>query len=189
MDLQEFVLTYTGDGDSPVINIADYYEKYVKPLSPAFAKSSFHTSNTVVCCFHDDVNPSLGTINHKHLRGVRVFHCFGCGAAGDVIRMHQRVQYEYHHRRISMDESALELCDLFGVDASTYKNNSEDERKKSKYVDKISRIMSAMESYSLSEFKDEILPARRQDITLREKIGILNTATIKMAATKKKLYD
>lgn len=88
-----------------------------------------------------------------------------------------------------MDESALELCDMFGVDASTYKNSGEDERKKSKYVDKISRIMSAMKSYSLSEFKDEILPARRQDISLREKIGILNTATIKMAATKKKLYE
>lgn len=190
MDIIEYVLTYKEEGsDTPVITIAEYYDRYVKPLSPAYGKYSFKTSNTVVCCFHDDVNPSLGTIKHKHLKGVRVYHCFGCGAAGTVVDMHRRIEREFHNRTLSAEESALELCTLFGVDASAYKDLDQSKLKQSAYMDKLRRIQKSMSVYTLRDFQDDIVIARRDDVALDTKISAVNMACVKMTATKKKLFD
>lgn len=190
MNLIEYVLTYREEGsDKPLVTVEEYYERYVKPLNPAFSKSSFKTSNTVICCFHDDINPSLGTINHKHLRGVKVFHCFGCGAAGTVVRMHQRIEKEYHNRTISENESALELCKLFGIDVEQFKDLDLSRKSGNSYIDKIKRIQQAMSTYTLSEFKEDLLPARGTNMSIANKISIVNSASVKMIATKKKLFD
>ncbi len=41
-----------------------------------------------LCPFHDDHNPSMSVVPHK-----QIFHCFVCGAGGDVFTFVQR----YHH--------------------------------------------------------------------------------------------
>lgn len=189
MDLKEYVLTYRKEGETtPLVNIADYYETYVKPLNKVFEKASFHSSRTVICCFHDDINPSLGTINHKYLKGVKIFHCFGCGVSGDVIRMHQRIQEKYHHRRISEDESALELCKLYGIDAEKFKV-LQDSGEYSGYVQKQRRISDGLDVYTLADFSSDLLPAREMSRGMLERLAIANSAIIKMTATKKKLFD
>lgn len=190
MNIVDYVLTYCEEGsNTPLVTVEEYYERFVKPLNPAFEKSSFKTSNTVICCFHDDINPSLGTIKHKHLKGVRIYHCFGCGAAGTVIRMHQRIEKEYHHRTISEEESALELCKLFGIDAEKYKNIDTTKKVANAYVDKMKRIAQAMGTYTIAEFKEDLLPARGSNVSVANKIAVLNSASVKMIATKKKLFD
>lgn len=189
MTLEDFVLTYKGDSDTPIITIAEYYERYIKPLSPRFKNSSLLLNNTAICCFHDDTDPSLGTIKHRTLQGVRVYHCFGCGAVGTVIRMHQRIEKEYHHRDISETESALELCKLWGIDISRYSDITDNTDKKSSYYSKMMRIKSQMGAYTIREYSDELLNARNMSLELDKKIQIINSANIKMIATKKKLYD
>src|SRR5207253_9204266 len=51
------------------------------------------------CCFHDDKTPSLIVTPDKGL-----FHCPGCGAAGNVI------QFVARKEGISDREAALKLC-------------------------------------------------------------------------------
>lgn len=191
MTLEEFTLTYKDSDGNIVITIADYFERFVKPLSPKFANSSFHTSRTVICCFkdHDDINPSLGTTNHRHLKGVKVYHCFGCGRTGTVIRLHQLIQHEYHNRRLSDKEAALELCDLFGVDASKYRE-VKDAGAANGYLARMQRADEVLDEYTLAEFKDELRDIRARDgLMLVERGHLINSAMIKMIATSKRLYD
>jgi len=190
MTLEEYVLTYKDSDGNIVINIADYFERFIKPLDKKFENSSFHTHRTVICCFrdHDDNDPSLGTINHRHLKGVKVYHCFGCGKSGTVIRLHQRIQQEYHNRKLSDTESALELCDLFGVDASKYRSIA-NKSEKSGYLERSRKADLFVYAYALPEFKDELQTARTAKVMLMERAKMINSAIVKMTATSKKLYD
>lgn len=190
MTLEEYVLTYKDSDGNIVVNIADYFERFIKPLDAKFANSSFHTHRTVICCFkdHDDINPSLGTINHRHLKGVKVYHCFGCGASGTVIRLHQRIQYDYYNRRITDKEAALELCDLYGIDASKYRD-IKDAGSANGYLERSRRADELLDSYTLAEFKDDLMKVRTTDnLMLMERGKLINSAMIKMIATSKRLY-
>ena len=191
MTLEEYVLTYKDAEGNIVVNIADYFERFIKPLDAKFANSSFHTHRTVICCFkdHDDINPSLGTINHRHLKGVKVYHCFGCGKSGTVIRLHQLIQYDYYGRRITDKEAALELCDLYRINATKYRD-IKDAGAANGYLDRMRRADEVLDSYTLVEFKDELKRVRtKEGLLLMEKSQLINSAMIKMIATSKKLYD
>lgn len=190
MTLEEYVLTYKDEGGNIVVTVASYYEKYIKPLSPRFARSSFYSSRLVVCCFkdHEDVNPSLGTTNHRYLNGVKVYHCFGCGASGTVIRLHQRIQKEYYGRTISDTQSALELCQLYGIDAEKYKTQ-EYEGEQSRYVAKMRKTAELATVYTLKEFSNDLRKVRCSPaLTLEQRKKAINSATIKYVATSKKLF-
>jgi DNA primase len=55
-----------------------------------------------LCPFHDDKTPSLSVTPSKN-----EWHCFGCGAGGDVIRfveMFDRVNFKEAVRRLGGDE-------------------------------------------------------------------------------------
>lgn len=43
--------------------------------------------NIAVCPFHEDKNPSLSFSDEKG-----VFHCFGCGAKGDIITLYTKLK-------------------------------------------------------------------------------------------------
>lgn len=194
MTLEEYVLTYPDAEGKPLINIADYYERFVKPLSNKYSSSSFLSSRTVVCCFHDDINPSLGTINHKYLKGVRVYHCFGCGASGTVIRMHQRIQMQFYKKRLSDTEAALDLCRIYGLDTTNFEKKAYT-GDQSSYMNRLERVMSLRETYTIREFTDDIKPVRRETYsdqmldydTIERRAGVVNKAIIKYVATKKGL--
>lgn len=58
--------------------------------------------NGMACCpFHDDKTPSL-KIDHR-------FHCFGCGADGDVVHFTSRLY------NLSPKEAAEKLAQDFGL--------------------------------------------------------------------------
>lgn len=191
MDLREFVLTYKGEDGTPLVSIARYYEDYIKPLDIRFKDYSFDTHRTVICCFkdHEDVNPSLGTIPHRHLKGVRVFHCFGCGASGDVVRLHQRIQRDYFNKILSDKESALDLCRLYGINAVQYEDII-DTSDQSGYARRLQKVSRYSEAYTLRDFEDELMVVREHpEASLEDKVDFIGRAMIKQIAVKKGLVD
>ena len=57
-----------------------------------------------LCPFHDEKSPSLSVSPAKGL-----FHCFGCGAGGDVIRFIERAE------QVSFPEAVRRLARRAGV--------------------------------------------------------------------------
>jgi DNA primase len=57
-----------------------------------------------LCPFHDEKSPSLSVSPSKGL-----FHCFGCGAGGDVIRFVERIE------NLGFTEAAERLADRAGI--------------------------------------------------------------------------
>jgi len=57
-----------------------------------------------LCPFHPERTPSLGVSREAGL-----FHCFGCGAGGDVIRFVERIQ------RLSFPEAVSWLARRAGI--------------------------------------------------------------------------
>jgi len=68
------------------------------------------------CPFHDDQHPSLSVNEEKGL-----FHCFGCGVGGDVIRFVELIE------GLSFKEALLRL----GIDDCEYKPKPVDVRRRS----------------------------------------------------------
>lgn len=60
-----------------------------------------HKNNMVVCPFHNDRTPSMKVDEH--------FHCFGCGASGDVMDFASRLY------GISLLEATKKLASDFGI--------------------------------------------------------------------------
>lgn len=192
MSLEEFILTYRGTTDSGeqgiVCNIPDYYERYVKPLDKRFSEYSLYSSRTVICPLHNDTDPSLGLINHRFLTDVKIYHCFGCGASGTIIRLHQFIEELYHGRRLNEQESCNELADLFGISLEDFEEIADDDYD-GKYVAMLKRISNMKNSYTIKTFSTELLNIRSSDMTLEDKMRLLNNESIKMISTQKKLYS
>lgn len=192
MSLEEFILTYRGTTDSGeqgiVCNIPDYYERFVKPLDKRFSEYSLYSSRTVICPLHNDTDPSLGLINHRFLTDVKIYHCFGCGASGTIIRLHQFIEELYHGRRLNEQESCNELADLFGISLEDFEEIADDDYD-GKYVAMLKRINKMKNSYTIKTFSTELLNIRGSDMTLEDKMRLLNNESIKMIATQKKLYS
>lgn len=192
MSLEEFILTYRGTTDSGeqgiVCNIPDYYERYVKPLDKRFSEYSLYSSRTVICPLHNDTDPSLGLINHRFLTDVKIYHCFGCGASGTIIRLHQFIEELYHGRRLNEQESCNELADLFGISLEDFEEIADDDYD-GKYVAMLKRINKMKNAYTIKTFSTELLNIRGSDMTLEDKMRLLNNESIKMIATQKKLYS
>ena len=192
--LEEFVLTYTVKGEDGsekiLVSIEDYYKRFIQPLDPRFSRYDFYNSykGKVLCCFknHDDKNPSLGIIPHKHLKGVKVYHCLGCNATGDVIRLHQRIQKEYYGRSLSTRDSALELCKIYGIDASEYERVETDQEG---YYERYASIDGLLEDYTIRDYSSDLLNSRRSFAVtgdVRMLASAVDSANVKMIATTNK---
>jgi len=57
-----------------------------------------------ICPFHDEKSPSLSVTPARNL-----FHCFGCGAGGDVIRFVERIEH------LSFTEAVERLAGQVGI--------------------------------------------------------------------------
>lgn len=172
------------------ISIADYHADYIKPLdTKRFGEGDLHTGRTVICPFHVDTDPSLGTIADKFHPGVRKYHCFGCGVSGDVIRMHQRIQKQYFGNNLTLPESARELCRLYGLDTSMIVDidNNDDQ---ASYMKRRLALRNISGAYTIREYQRDLLRIRgMKDLSLAEKARGINSANIKMIVTSKGLLD
>lgn len=190
MTLQEYVLTYKDEKGDIVISVEAYYDRYVKILDKKFENGSLYVNKTVLCCFksHGDTDPSFGIMNHRSYKGVKLYHCFGCNATGDVIRLHQRIQKDYYNRGLTDTEACRELCKMFGVAIPTV-TNLEQEYERS-YDRNMKKVLSSMHVYTLKEYSREILSVRQdKNLSISEIAAKVNKSNIKYIASKKKLVD
>ena len=127
MTLRDYILTYSVN-DKIVVNLFDYYERYIKVLDKRFSGYSFYHDRLVLCWFRDhaDVNPSMGYVCDKHRRGVMLYHCFGCNRTGDVVRLHQLIMSMYHSKDLSEKEACFDLAALFHVPIDDFKDIEDD---------------------------------------------------------------
>ena len=182
--LEKYVLLYETSDGKKVVNIPDYYDTHVAPLMGKFAEYSFNKgSKFVICPFHDDHDPSLGMIKAKYIDGAMVFHCLGCGASGTVVRLHQRIEREYRGREIDVKNACVELCNMFNIPVpSDSVFSSEDYAKKMQ--NNMMKVDVLAKKYTEADFARSILEARKNGVTL----DALNSASVKMIATVKRLY-
>lgn len=111
MQIKERLMTLKGDDGNFILTPRRYYDMYMKPNNGA----SFEHNKLVICPFHDDHDASMGTFRHKTLVGVELYHCFGCGATGDVITMHQQHE-RLKGNRMSDIEAVRSLAALYGIE-------------------------------------------------------------------------
>jgi len=190
MTLIEFILTYEGVTDSGekgvVANISDYYARYITILDKKFKHGRLSGRDKVICPFHDDTDPSLGLIKHKFFKNVGVYHCLGCGVAGTIVRMHQRIQKQYYGVDLTEREACESLAVLFHIPIEEF-DEYEDEDLDVRYLrtsKKINRL--ALSSYTIKDFTLELRDLRRG--TELPDLNKVNSAYVKMVATRKKLY-
>lgn len=189
MTLREYVLTYAVD-DKIVANLFDYYERFVKHLTPRFERFSYYTSNLVPCFFkdHPDNDPSMGHIKDKHLKNVVVCHCFGCGRTADVIRLHQILNHQYKNRELDEKEACVEIADMFGIPIDQFNELDEDDYE-GRYLRNLAKVEKLAEHYTARDFSRELLDLRSRSVPGHVDLNKLNSACVKMIATVKQLYD
>ncbi|MGF2716256.1 CHC2 zinc finger domain-containing protein [Bacillus cereus] len=115
MDLQRQVVTSRRNG-KVIATVEDYYERFVHGIGAKYKKTSFKKDKLVICPFHDDNDASLGLFKDKHDKEVKIFHCFGCGAGGDIVQFHRRLVNITEHRNISLDVSSKEVATIYGIE-------------------------------------------------------------------------
>lgn len=166
------------------VDLYEYYARYVKPLRQEFSNGVYEKGSLVLCWFkdHDDVNPSMGSIRDKHIKGCMLYHCFGCGRTGDVIRLHQNIQMEYNNRSLTEQEACKELAGLFGLEIQ---DDIADDDYEAKYLQKSRQVDMLQRRYTEKDFSDKVLEIRKQGLDLSR----LNSEVVKMTATVKQLYD
>lgn len=92
------------------VKISDYYNTKVVGLDSKFRPLK-GAKPTGLCPFHDDTDPSFSYWVEKD-----IFRCFGCGEAGDVIKLHQHIEKKYRGRRLSREQSMKELAQEYGIE-------------------------------------------------------------------------
>ncbi len=91
------------------IGIVDYYNKHIVPLHKKFMPMS-DSRLTCLCPFHKDTDPSFHFWKKK-----LIFHCFGCGVGGNVIRLHQLTRQVYFSEQLDKLKVAESLARLHGI--------------------------------------------------------------------------
>ena len=184
--LDDYILSYK-DGDEIVVDLFSYYENFIRPLDDRFKPYSFYDNKLVLCWFkdHEDVNPSMGYINDRFHKGQKLYHCFGCGKTGDVIRLNQLIESQYHNRELSRKESCIDLAEKFNIDIADFDELADDDYE-ARYIRKLRQFDMKMKRYTVNDFSHSLLAER---ITGKPNLDKINSECVKMIATVKQLYD
>lgn len=73
-----------------------------------------------LCPFHDEKTPSFYVNPQKGF-----FHCFGCGASGDVIEFVKKIE------NLSFQEAVQKVAELSGIESPLFSLNDESSDRKS----------------------------------------------------------
>jgi DNA primase len=103
---------------------------------------------TGLCPFHSEKTPSF-TVNDKK----RFYHCFGCGAHGDVIK------FESEQTGMSYRDAAYKIADKYSIPVPKFSKEEEIEQQES---DKVLKVLSIASDYYVSKLNPEI-----QDLLLK----------------------
>lgn len=186
---ERYVLEYKDVSGNFVCNMSDYYERFVKPLGVKFRNGYLALGREAICPLHDDHDPSLGVIKSKKIKGVLIYHCFGCGSSGTVIRFHQRVELLYHNRKLSVDDACRELCQMFDIPIPNMEELADDDYE-GKFAER-SRRIDIGGKYSFRDYSSELLGIRKRGGMVLDEMNLerVNRACVKYIATSKGLYE
>ena len=184
MTIDDYVLSLKNEEGEPLIDLLDYHNKYVRTLSKRLEPWSYYDNKLVLCWFkdHEDVNPSMGYITNK--RGIKLYHCFGCGKTGDVIRLHQYIESAYHSRNLNREEAAKDIASLYNIQINDKIADNLDEVER-KYAEDLRKIKRLCTRYTDKEFARELMNKRVQK---KLDLKALNSECIKLIATQNMLY-
>ena len=188
MTLDDYILSYKENETDEVltVDLFAYYENFIRPLDKRFEPYSFYDNKLVLCWFkdHEDVNPSMGYINDRFHKGQKLYHCFGCGKSGDVIRLNQIIESQYHNRDLSRKESCLDLAIKFNIPIDDYEELSDEDYEK-RYLRFLRKFDALMNRYTVRDFSRALLQQRKSG---KIDLNKVNSECVKMIATIKQLY-
>lgn len=192
MKLKTFILTYKGkklDGSEGIVaNIPDYYNLYIAKYDTKYSEYKLGTSRLAICPLHNDTDPSFGLINHRFLKEVKVFHCFGCGKSGDIVKLHQLIMSKFEHKELSEDEACRGIAKLFGIPIDDFEDIADDDYK-AQFEASVRRLHNLRDVYTKRDFENEVTGLLKQGRGTDLNLGKLNSACVRMIATSKKLYE
>ncbi len=96
-----------------------------------------------LCPFHSEKTPSF-TVNDQK----RFYHCFGCGAHGDVIK------FESERYGLSYRDAAYKLADKYSVELPKFTKEQEEEQK---VTDRILNLLTQANSFFVSNLNKKII--------------------------------
>lgn len=159
----------------------EYYEKVVMPLNTKFKKSK---GDKLVCCLHEDTDPSLGIISSK--KKGELFHCFGCNSWGDILVLHKRVSLKYFSKSIDDELCKRELCKIFGVDYNSLpKEDYVIDNVRDKDIRKELALREALDKFDISDFRSSFIRGKIEG----KGVDYFNTLLITMVSESMKLKD
>lgn len=91
------------------INLVDYFNKYVAGIKPKV--ETMNVGSATICPLHDETDASF----HIFVKnGKLLYKCFGCNAGGTVVSLHRAIENQYHSKKLSKEEAAIDLLKLYG---------------------------------------------------------------------------
>ncbi len=96
------------------LDIKEYYDHHIRPINPNRYKE-FTNKNLAVCPLHNDNDPSMGIIFDKRLKSKQRYHCFGCGASGDIVTLHQEILRRVNSKSLTYEDSAKDLATIYNL--------------------------------------------------------------------------
>ena len=134
-----------------------FYDACVRPLERKFQRYALSQNSTAICPLHDDNDPSLGVISQK---GGFSYHCFGCGAWGDIVDLCRNVEARYAGKTLSEQAAINRVIELLGLELP---ENYEDVREtaSSRMHQRRAAMAAASRRYSVSDWERAVLSLRR----------------------------
>lgn len=148
------------------VSLVDYYNNNVVPLDKKFKPMS-ESQNTGLCPFHKDTDPSLHYWKKK-----KIFHCFGCGYGGDVVKTHANLRRQYYGEKITPEKAVEQLALMFGIELDKetgFVVKSVFERAKEALLEKETYLI-PKDTLSISGFRQLNNRVKRSNVSLKIKI-------------------
>lgn len=181
------------------INIENYYEKFVAEIeifednrAIKKYKAGFNNKKKALCPLpdHMDRDPSFGFMRDKKNSKIQLYHCFGCGAVGNVIRLHQilincgKLKFpDTTQAKISYLEATKDLAKRLGIserDAVERSINTNEV-----YYQKQLALQKCKESYTIRDFQNEMLKLRMGNYNSQNKKILANRALVRLLKNNK----
>lgn len=157
-----------------ILSIQERYEEVVAPTDSKYSRYSFNKSNTVVCPYHSDNDPSFGLVYGND--GIERFHCFGCQTVGDYLDFYVDTERIFRKRFITEETAIKELVEKYNIPIEDLEINIEE---KVKTRDEQMRDM--VNQYQLYDYESDI----RRGILLRKDLSYYNLCLLKYISSKK----
>lgn len=108
--MAEYTLSVNEKKIVEAVSIPQYYNDIIVPSREGFRRISTEKPSGI-CPFHTDTDPSFHFWKEK-----KMYRCFGCGAAGNVVSMHIRWEKEHNHRSIDKNTAIKDLARMYNVE-------------------------------------------------------------------------